>query len=154
MLAATVNDLRTRLTIDTVTTDANGTRRSASDAAFPRRVALGAAWAGPRGWQLSFDAESTRGRYGKSHIDLRIVRLGAERASADWIWRLGAMVPLRVESNLTGRLRTPFPLGPTAGLGWRAGRWQLNAAVYAHAVMSMHRDRPVLAADADLTWRW
>jgi hypothetical protein len=81
-VAATVSDLRTRLTIESTTIDAAGTRTQQTAAGFPRKWAVGAAWrpGGPGGaWLWTADLESTRGRYGKSSIDLRAARWGLER---------------------------------------------------------------------------
>jgi hypothetical protein len=156
-LAASVSDLRTRLTIDSTTTDAAGTRTQKTAAGFPRKWAVGAAWqpGGADGaWLWTADAESTRGRYGKSSIDLAAVRAGAERRAGPWAWRAGAVAPLRIESTETGRLTTPFPFAPTAGVGWRQGAWAIDLAVYGHAVMSMHADRPRFAADLGLSVRF
>jgi hypothetical protein len=151
-VAATVSDIRTRLTIDTVTTDASGTRQSQSDAAFPRRLAAGFAWRPDPHWLVVGDAEVTRGRYGKSEIDLQALRLGAERRSGDWSWRAGAVVPIRIQSTMTGELKTPFPFGPTAGIGWRSGAVKIDFALYAHAVMSMHKGTASPAADLGVSF--
>jgi hypothetical protein len=151
-VAASVSDLRTRLTIDTVTTDAAGTRQSASAAEFPRRIALGAAGRLASGWLVAADYEATRGRYGKSEIDLQALRLGVEKPGPTWTWRAGAVVPVKITSTLTGELRTPFPFAPTAGLGWRSGPWRVDFALYAHAVMSMNKDKASPAADLGLAF--
>jgi hypothetical protein len=146
-VAASVSDVRTRLTIDSVTTDAAGTRVQLSAAEFPMRVAVGAAGRLPAGWLVAIDYEATRGRYGKSEIDLQALRLGVERPSGAWAWRAGAVVPTKITSTLTGELKTPFPFAPTFGLGWRSGAVRVDLALYAHAVMSMHKDKPSPAAD-------
>jgi hypothetical protein len=152
-----LSDLRTRLAIDSVTTDAAGTRRSVQDARFPRKWALGLAhdWHGGGWgrWRLALDAERMQGAYGRSTIDLQLVRAGAERSVGPWAWRVGALVPLKVASSESGELKPPFPFSPTAGVGYRRGALGLDIAVYAHTVMSMHRDRVVPAADVGLSWR-
>lgn len=99
------------------------------------------------------DYEITRGRYGKSEIDLQALRLGLERADGAWTWRAGAVAPVRIESTLTGELKTPFPFGPTAGIGWRSGPVRMDVAVYAHAVMSMHKGNASPAADLGVSLR-
>jgi hypothetical protein len=153
-LAATISDVNTRLTIESVTTDASGTRRTASEAQFPRRIAAGFAWRPAGGWLVIGDHEITRGRYGKSEIDLQALRLGVEKTDGAWAWRAGAVVPLRIESTLTGKLDTPVPFGPTVGLGWRSGPVRVDLALYAHAVMSMHRGNASPAADLGISLRF
>lgn len=149
-LGLAVSDVDTRLTIRSTTTDATGTRQRSTQAAFPRKVAAGAAWLAAPGTQLAADVEVTRGRYGRSQMDLRVMRLGAEHQRGPWAWRAGAVLPWHIASSETGRLRPPFPLGPTAGVGWREGPWRVDLAVYAHAVMSMHAGSPHAAADLSL----
>jgi hypothetical protein len=146
-LATSISDLRTRLDVQSVTTDSNGTRTQQTRAEFPRKLALGAAWRPAPTWQVAADYESTRGRYGRSQIDLQVLRLGAEHTRGDWQWRGGAMVPVKIQSSMTGTLKAPFPFSPTLGLGWRQGPVKVDLALYAHAVMSMNRDRAHPAAD-------
>jgi len=150
-LGASLADLRTRLAVRSTTTDAAGTRTTREAAAFPRKLAVGVGWQATPVWRLAADAEVMRGRYGRSEIDLQILRLGAERSGRPWSWRAGAVAPLRIFSTESGSLKAPFPFGPTLGVGWQQGPWQLDMAVYAHAVMSMHKDRAHPAADLSLS---
>lgn len=150
-LGAAVADLRTRLTVNSVSTDAAGTRTTREEAAFPRKLVVGVGWQATSAWRLAADAEVMKGRYGRSEIDLQILRLGAERSSQPWNWRVGAVAPLRIFSTESGTLKAPFPLGPTIGVGWQHGPWRLDLALYAHAVMSMHKDKPHAAGDLSLS---
>jgi hypothetical protein len=149
-LGASLSDVSTRLTINSITTDAAGTRSSSSAAAFPRKLGLGLAWQATPGWRLAADYEGMKGRYGSSQIDLQTLRFGAEHSQGAWQWRAGAVLPLRIFSSASGTLKTPFPFAPSLGIGWRHGPWRVDAALYAHAVMSMHKDQPRAAADVSL----
>ena len=150
-LAASVSDLRTRLTVDSVVTDDAGTRNSQSTAQFPRKIAVGAAWQASRDLRMAADYEAMRGRYGRSEIDLQVLRLGGEQRAGAWAWRAGAVVPLKIYSSMSDTLKAPFPFAPTLGLGWRSGPLKVDAALYAHAVMSMHKDKPSPAADLSVS---
>jgi len=141
----------TRLDVQSVTTDSSGTRTQQTRAEFPRKLALGAALRPAPTWQVAADYESTRGRYGRSEIDLQVLRLGAEHTRGAWQWRGGAMVPVKIQSSMTGTLKAPFHFSPTLGLGWRQGPAKVDLALYAHAVMSMNRDRAHPAADLGLS---
>ena len=61
------------------------------------------------------------------------------------------MVPLKIYSSMSDTLKAPFPFAPTLGLGWRSGPLKVDAALYAHAVMSMHKDKPGPAADLSVS---
>ncbi|WP_457423270.1 hypothetical protein [Roseateles sp. P5_E7] len=150
-LGVQASDLSTKLDIHTVTTDAAGTRESTTQAHFPRKLAAGLAWRWTGATTVTGDFESTHGSYGSTQIDLQVLRFGAEHRTGDWAWRVGALVPLRIHSSDSGRLKLPAPVAPTAGLGWQSGPLRIDIAVYAHAVMSMHKDKLSPAADLSLT---
>ena len=150
-VGASISDLHTRLTVDSVTTDAAGTRTQQTRAQFPRKIAIAASWQARRDLALAADFESTKGTYGRSEIDLTLLRLGGELQTQPWAWRAGAMVPLRIFSTQSGTLKAPFPFSPTLGLGWRTGPLKIDFALYAHAVMSMNQDRARPAADLSVS---
>lgn len=151
-LAASVSDVNTQLTLNSVTTDATGTRTSTSSAQFPRKIVAAAAWRGDSDQTVTAEVEVTKGRYGRSEIDLQVLRLGLEMPAQTWTWRAGVVAPVRIFSTNSGNLKAPFPFSPTLGLGWRAGLWKIDLAVYAHAVMSMHKNSASPAADLSLSW--
>jgi hypothetical protein len=153
-LAASLSDLDTRLTVHSVTTDDAGTRSSRTQAAFPRKLAFGAARRFGAGFVGAAEYEAMRGRYGSSEVDLQVLRLGAERKAGAWTWRAGAVVPVRIHSSATREIRPPFPLSPTAGLGWREGPLQVDLAVYAHPVMTIHEGAVSPAADLGVSLRF
>jgi hypothetical protein len=149
-----ISDARTRLDIETVTTDAAGTRQRLWDARFPRKLAIEVAhqWSGRTRWAAG--AEVTRGAYGSNELDLQVVRLGLEHLRGPWTWRAGALVPLKIASADTGELKLPAPLAPSLGLGWRQGPVAIDAALYAHPVMSLHKDRVSPTMDLTLSLRY
>lgn len=153
-LGLSVSDLDTRLDVETITTDAAGTRSRLWHARFPRKLAAEAAYQRDRDtlWSLGFEA--MRGAYGQSRIDIQMLRAGWERRDGAWAWRLGALAPLRITSTETGALKPPAPVSPTLGLGWKGGSLSLDAALYAHPVMSMHEGRPSPSVDLTLGWRF
>jgi hypothetical protein len=150
-LAGSISDLGTRLTVNTVTTDVAGTRSQQTTAEFPRKIAVGATWQAAPAVVVAMDYEITQGRYGKNQIDLQALRLGAEKTTRDWVYRVGAVAPVKIDSSATGPLHSPYPLAPTLGLGWRGGKVKVDLVVYAHAVMSMHEGKASPAADLSLS---
>lgn len=151
--AAQISDVRTQLDIHTLTTDSLGTRERVWDARFPRKVAVEVAHTASPTLRWALQAEVTKGRYGRSALDIRGLRAGVEKSAGPWQWRAGALVPLKVSSSDTRELKLPAPLAPTLGLGWRHGVWALDAALYAHPLMSMHAGRARPAAELSLGLR-
>ena len=152
-MAASANDLNTRLNVSTVTTDSLGTRERLWDARFPRKLAVELARDQTSALRWAVQLEATRGRYGRSELDIRVLRAGIEKDAGAWRYRAGAIVPLKIASSETRELKAPVPLAPTVGLGWRRGPLELGLAVHAQPVMSMHKDRPVPTADLSLLLR-
>ena len=150
-LAGSVSDIHTRLTVNSVTTDAAGMRTQQVSAQFPRKITAAAAWQAASDTAVAVDYEITKGQYGRSDIDLQVLRAGVEKIAGEWAYRAGAVVPIRIVSTMTGKLEAPFPFAPTAGLGWRAGNLKVDFAFYAHTVMSMHKGSASPAADLSLT---
>ena len=150
-LAASVSDLDTRLTVNSVTTDDLGTRSRQTRARFPRKIALGAAWQFLPNVAVAAEVEVTQGTYGTSEIDLQILRMGVEKVAGPWAYRAGAVVPVRIDSSATGDIEPPFPFAPTLGLGWRHGPFRVDFALYAHQVMTLNKGRISPAADLSLS---
>jgi len=150
-LAGSVSDLSTRLTLNSITTDVAGTRTQQTSARFPRKIAAAVAWQFSGDMVIAAEYEITKGRYGRSDIDLQVVRSGVEMRAQDWVYRAGAVVPIKIFSSMTGRLDAPFPFAPTVGLGWRSGNLMIDFALYAHNVMSMSKDSVSPAADLSLS---
>ena len=150
-VAASLSDLSTRLTLNSVTTDAAGARSQQTSAQFPRKLSTAVAWQYASDITLAADYEIMKGRYGRSAIDLQFLRLGAEKTANAWSWRAGALVPVKIYSSASGQLHAPFPFSPTVGLGWRGENLRIDFAVYAHALMSMYKDKPSPAADLSLS---
>jgi hypothetical protein len=149
-VAASVSDINTRLTVNSVTTDVAGTRTQQISAQFPRKFATGAAWQFSSDVVLAAEYEITKGKYGKSDIDIQVLRSGVEKVAGEWVYRAGALVPIKIESSTTGRLHAPFPFSPTLGLGWRPGNLKIDFALYVHTVMSMNKGAVSPAADLSL----
>lgn len=150
-LAATVSDIHTRLAVKQTTTDSSGTQNRETQARFPRKLALGVAYRYNADAALAGEIERTQGRYGSSEIDLQILRLGWQRTDGAWSYRAGALAPLKVSSSATGDIKSPSPVSPTLGLGWRSGGLQADFVLYAHPVMSIHKGRASPAADLNLS---
>lgn len=151
LLAAQLNDVRTRLDVNQSFKDDAGERSRVSQVEFPRRVTLEAArsWGN---WQWAVQLDSMRGRYGSSELDITQLRSGGEYRAGSWRYRLGGVAPLRMSSSVSGNLKMPFPVAPTAGLGWKSEHIELNIALYAHPVMSIHKNRAAPTVDASATF--
>lgn len=150
-LAAHVSDATTKLDVDQVITDSSGTRVGKYLVRFPARVQLEAANQWGPSTLLAMQYDLTRGQYGKTDLHIELLRFGMEHVQGEWQYRLGALAPIKISSTQSGTIKLPFPIAPTAGLGWRSGMWDVGLAIYAHPVMSAHLRKPAPTADLSVT---
>lgn len=151
-----LKDLDTRLKVDMITTDKNGTRRERFVAKFPHDLSIGLAWKRRENMRVTLVYQTLFGEYGNAELDFRIIRAGLELRQHTLAYRLGLMLPLTLKSDMTGDLTQdlPVPFSLTAGLGWRAGDWSLDTAFYAQPVMSYERGEPDPAWDVSLAYHF
>lgn len=151
-LAGAASDIHTQLDVATETTDVAGTRHSLYQISFPKKVLLGAAYRFSPAVLATADYENTWGSYGNNDVNLRGLRLGVEAIHSEHlVSRYGAVFPLAIHfSNLPDKA-LPFPFSPTFGLGYQRNNFSVDLAVYAHPVMSMHLNRPSMAADLSIS---
>ncbi len=151
-----LKDLNTRLKVDMITTDKNGTRRERFVAKFPHDLSVGLAWKRSETLEATLVYQTLFGEYGNSELDFKIIRAGLEIRRHALAYRLGLMWPLVLKSDLTGDLTDdlPAPFSLTTGLGWRAGRWSLDVALYAQPVMSYERGELYPAWDVSLSYHF
>lgn len=151
-LAGAVSDLGANLKVDVTTTDNAGTRRDIYKVAFPRKVLLGAAYRPNAKLLASADYEIMQGKYGSQNLDLQSLRMGLEYSHSNaLVSRWGLVAPLRIKSAQVQKINMPFPVAPTFGLGWRNDLLHVDLAVYAHPLMSLHKNGLAPAADLNLS---
>jgi hypothetical protein len=144
-----IEDLNTRIKVKVVTTDQNGTRHQEYTVPFPRDITLGMQWKASPAWKLSMDYQNISGSYGEYQIDVRALRGGVAYHLNRWDYRAGVIYPLVVNSPQVGNIKDklPYPIVPTAGLGWQNDSFKVDFVGYVHPLMSHHYNRPWLTAD-------
>lgn len=151
-VAGSISDINTQLDVGQVTTDNAGTRNSSFRTSFPKKVTLGMAYRQGPSMLLTGSYEITKGHYGRNSLDLQTLRMGAEINHSDSLAsRFGLIAPVRMHSDQLQDISLPFPVAPTLGLGWRLGHLRADIVIYAHPVMSVHKNRASPSADLNIT---
>jgi len=149
-----IEDIDTTLVVEVETTDNQGTRKERYKVSFPHDLTLGFAWNYSDKTTLSMDYEMIYGHYGDYKIDFQILRSGAEFRSQQWRYRMGALVPIKLNSDKIDNIDLPAPFVPTMGMGWQGGSLDLDLAVYAHPIMSYQRKKLYPSADLSIIYHF
>jgi len=151
-----IEDIDTNLTVDSILTDKNGTRKKTYNVPFPREFDLGLQWTASNKSNLSMDFQNIQGSYGEYEIDFKIMRFGYEYKNAHLAYRGGLIYPLKINSDNTGDLSEdlPFPLIPTVGVGWAGKNFKIDFVIYPHPFMSHHLNRTWMTGDLSVTYRF
>ena len=155
-LGINLKDVDTRLDVEVTVTDQDGTTQESFVSRFPRDLTLGLLWKQKNDLDLEVDYQTIFGEYGASNLDFRMFRAGVEKTVDALSYRIGLLVPLKIESESTGDVRDqmPLPFSITLGAGWHAERLMVDLALYAHPVMSYERERIFPAADLSVAYRF
>ncbi len=153
-LAFSVKDVNTELDVSVKTTDADGTSETTFQTEFPTDVTFGMLWNYSDTLDISMDYQVMFGSYGSYDIDVQIIRLGAEKRYGNFAMRYGMIVPLTINSSKLPEIKLPFPVAPTLGVGWKRAGFNLDLAIYAHPLMSYHKNGIFPAADLSLSYNF
>ena len=148
-------DIDTELKVHRTVTDNAGTRKDFFTTPFVRKLAAEAAYRFSDTWLVTFGAKREWGDYGNYSLDFLTLHGGAEYTlSPALTLRAGAWSPFRLETSQANNFEIPVPLAPSAGMGWTLGNVSLDASVYAHPLMSLHRNFPAVSGDLTLSYRF
>lgn len=149
-----VKDVNTTLDVDVQITDTNGTRDLTFKTSFPTDVTVGVLWNYNDSLDLTADYQTMFGKYGNYDIDVRILRLGAEKRFGHIATRAGLVVPINISSSRLPEIVLPFPVAPTLGVGWNGDRLNVDMALYGHPIMSYSQNRIYLASDLSVSYKF
>ena len=154
-LAASVTDLGADLSVDVVRTDDGGTDRLTYSAEVPARANVEVAWAARPDLLFAAGVQSYFGSYGDAPVRITSAHFGAEWAFREgWMARAGALAPLEISTGGSEPLDIPVPFAPTLGVGWEGDHLSLDAAIYAHPIMTFHDARPAITAELGASYRF
>lgn len=154
-LAASLSDIDTTLDVTTIVTDALGTRPGGFQATLPRKLNVEAAFAMTDRLLFAAGYQKFWGNYGNYALNFETAHAGVEWARTDsQTWRAGFWAPLDLSATNGLSVAPPFPVAPTLGMGWRWGTITADAALYAHPIMSMHKNGLALSADLTVSYRF
>ncbi len=150
-LAVNLKDLNTKLDVNIVTTDSNGSEEMVLQTQFPRDLTFGSSWKYSQNLTFNNDLEFYYGDYGTYAVDFRFWRTGFSYQSSHWHYRGGLLVPLQMKSKKIKEFDLPYPFVPSMGVGWKGDNLRLDAVLYAHPVMSYQRRSPYPTVDISLS---
>lgn len=149
-----VKDVNTTLDVEVEITDDNGTRNAVFKSSFPTDLTLGALWNYNDTLDFAADYQTMFGQYGSYDIDVRMLRLGAEKRFGNISTRAGLVVPINISSSYLPEIILPFPVAPTVGFGWNNDQLDVNIAIYGHPLMSYSQNRIYLASDISISYKF
>lgn len=150
-----VKDLDTKLDVETIVTDSNGTETKTFETNFPREITTGILFRYQEDVALTADFQYVSGEYGDSEIDFRIVRAGFEKKANNIYYRFGLIVPLELQTssqNFTNDL--PIPFFPTVGAGWDIKWADINFAIYPNPLMSYTNNSVEISTDISFVFKF
>ena len=151
-IGASFTDLGSDLTSDVTTTDDLGTRTEHHELSFPIKGLVGVGYNLLDNLLITGEYEIFKGDYGSDALDLQMVRIGAEYNYSEFLaLRLGAMIPIKFESEQTEDLDFDIPFVPTAGFGFNWENWRADLALYVNPVQSAHEHAPALYSNLSLS---
>jgi len=152
-LAAAVTDIDVVLDVDTMVTDASGSRPGHFTAKLPSQGRVEAAWQATDRLLLAAGYQRIWGDYGDVPFNIEILNFGAEYALLDHLTaRAGAWVPLAIEAGDRPPIQMPVPAVPTAGLAVSQGGFRADFALFMHPMMSYSANAPWPSSELTLSW--
>lgn len=148
-------DIDTELTVRRTVTDNAGTRTDFFKTPFPKKVAAEVSWQVSDRWLIALGGKREWGDYGSSSVDFITFHGGVEYAWSDQLTlRAGAWSPFRLQTSHANNIAIPVPLAPTAGFGWNFGDLTADVSIYAHPLMTLHREFPEVSGELTLSYRF
>lgn len=151
-MALSVKNINSTLITEIETIDKNGRAYKHYDVEFPLDIALGAHYKPNESYEFMGDYQQIFGNYGTYSINFKMLRTGMSLHEGSFTYHGGLIVPIELSSTGIDSLELPFPVAPTAGLGWHHGDFDLSAAFYIHPFMSLHLGRPSPSLDLSVIY--
>ncbi len=155
-LGLNIKDIDTRLDVETIVTDQNGTTIERFTTGFPRSITVAALWKHGFDRDITLEYENVSGNYGSSSVDFQIIRGGYELRQDQWSYRAGILIPLVIESDSVQDIKSdlPAPFLLSVGLGWQSNYSSIDFALYPHPLTSYSNSKISLSADLSITYRF
>ncbi|MBN2815802.1 MAG: hypothetical protein JXQ67_03915 [Campylobacterales bacterium] len=151
-VGASLKNIDAKLAVETQIIDDNGERVKNYDVDFPYDFSVGIDYKYDEDIKLAADYQEVQGNYGDFDIDFKMLRFGTTLSSNVLDYHFGAIAPLRLYSSKVENLELPYPIVPTAGLGWHNDSIDVSAAFYIHPIMSLHLGKPSPSLDLSIKY--
>lgn len=149
-----IKNLNSKLTVEVQTTDDNGNREKTYDVEFPYDLSAGIDYKYDEDISLAADYQEVFGNYGDYDIDFKMLRFGTTISSNSLDYHLGLIAPLKIYSSKIENVELPYPVTPTAGLGWHNEFVDLSLAFYIHPIMTLHLKKASPSLDLSMKYNF
>ncbi|MEC7762515.1 MAG: hypothetical protein VX874_11465 [Pseudomonadota bacterium] len=154
-VGVSVNDIRTTLHAQMVTVINGTTTSRAFTARLPMTLNAEMAWQATGHLLLTAGYRQFSGRYGTRQVNIRGAYAGAEYTFDNGLaLRAGGLRVMQASFNNSGNIRLPIPVIPSVGAGWSTGDFTVDAALYAHPIMSYHYGRAAPTVEVSLSYKF
>lgn len=153
-LGLNMRNLDSKLTVQVDTTDDDGTTSKSYDVDMPYDFSIGANWKYSEDLTFASDYQQVFGAYGDYEVDFKLLRFGTTINSDLLDYHLGLVVPITLSSSKADTPDLPFPMSPTAGMGWHNDSIDFSLAFYVHPIMSMHLNKPSPSLDLSMSYNF
>lgn len=147
-------NLDSKLTVQTEITDDSGKREKTYDVEFPYDFSAGIDYRYDEEISLAADYQEVFGNYGDYDIDFKLLRFGTTLSSDFIDYHLGLIAPLKIYSSKVENVELPYPVTPTAGLGWHNDNIDISMAFYIHPIMTLHLNKPSPSLDLSMKYNF
>ncbi len=151
-IGMSLKNLDAKLSVETEITDDDGNRVKTYDVDFPYDLSFGMDYKYDESFTFAADYQEVYGNYGDFDIDFKMLRFGTTFSTEMLDYHMGVIAPLRLYSSKVENLDLPYPVTPTAGLGWHGDGIDLSMAFYIHPIMSLHLAKPSPSLDLSLKY--
>lgn len=152
-LGASYGDMNTVLDVDMNVIDDLGSTDYVWLAKLPSYQRVELMWEPNSRTTLAFGYQKFAGVYGSTSLKFETLHFGAERKFGEYFTgRIGAWMPLTIETANLPSVDLPVPFVPSAGLGFEYGDFKADLGVYVHPIMSFHKGGAAPTAELSVTY--
>lgn len=151
-LATNLKNIDSMLTVKIHQIDDNGETDLSLETNVPYDLTIGADYKVNKDIDLAMDYQYVFGSYGHTYITYKVLRFGATLSDDNINYHFGLMAMQEVNSPEFEDVDPPFPVAPTAGIGWHTGNIDLSFAFYFHPIMSLYKGKASPASDLSISY--
>ncbi|MBU0721430.1 hypothetical protein KJ877_08810 [bacterium] len=149
-----LKNLDSKLTVKVEKIDSNGETHRDYEVDVPYDFSAGLHFVYDEDIDLAADYQQIFGSYGSYTLDFKLLRFGASIHDGALDYHLGFIAPITLQSDKIESFELPFPISPTAGIGWHNNNIDISLALYIHPVMSLNLGKPSPSLDLSASYNF